>query len=183
MERASEESKADVNFILDEIGSHPRGSNLDRRIQVGASLPNSICVSFIWDAARCMASRAAGAWRAHSPVWAARPLSGGRIAETHKGRTVSQACSFPAGGRGGRAGGSQGLCLNQWAARSVAGGDSLRALVHTLTGGISFRRRISGSCRGTARCFCASKRRTNRLDLQDLAAIPSGPLQAPSWAS
>ena len=41
MERASEESKADVNFILDEIGSHPggsksdrrEGSNLDRRIQ------------------------------------------------------------------------------------------------------------------------------------------------------
>ena len=43
MERASGESKADVNFILDEIGSHPggsksdrrEGSNLDRRIHLG----------------------------------------------------------------------------------------------------------------------------------------------------
>ena len=33
MERASEESKADVNFILDKIGSHPGGSKSDRRIQ------------------------------------------------------------------------------------------------------------------------------------------------------
>ena len=48
MERASEESKADVNFILDEIGSHPGGSKSDRRggqIWIGGYKDLNICLA------------------------------------------------------------------------------------------------------------------------------------------